>query len=245
MTTMMQTKSILTFFILTALLLAISASPSRADDYTIVGVPRFNFTDGTNNVAGKAFVVQWFRGRTILLAPIHLLGPSGGCPIQMTADDIRNKVRSVDMLDLNGGEVIATAEKSLLSDGATVSKRNGENGLDLVAFEVRGSSRATKLGICATPVAVGTKAWVLTHTDGSSSTRCDRYPGTVSSSDAVDLAIRLDRPLDAHGSSGSPVVDAKGQLIGMMVGVEDDERKVSVCVPATAIYQTLYKAAGQ
>ena len=255
MTTMLQNISVsadFSTFIKRAFLIAsvtlcaaISPSPSRADDYTVVGVPRFNLADGSAHMSGKAFVVQWFRNRSLMVMPMHLLAPSGGYHSYISAADIPNTVRSVDLLDLNRSAVMASADRSLLSDSVPVEKNGGNMSLDLIAFEVRNAGRATKLALAGTPITVGSKAWVLTRTDNSSSSGCDRYAGTVIRSKTDDLSIRLDRPLDAHGSSGSPVVDARGQLIGMMVGMEDQERTIAMCLPAPFIYQKLYKAAGQ
>jgi hypothetical protein len=58
------------------------------------------------------------------------------------------------------------------------------------------------------------------------------------------ITVRLDQSLDAFSSSGSPVVNEKNELVGMLVGTGDDARTIINLAPSTGIYQRLYAEMG-
>jgi hypothetical protein len=55
----------------------------------------------------------------------------------------------------------------------------------------------------------------------------------------------MDSPLTALSSSGSPVINAKNELVGMMVGKADDTRQVIMAIPCTSILRRLFGEIGQ
>ncbi len=227
-----------------ALLLA--AVPALAQyGGTPVGVPRFNFTDGTSHTAGKAFAVAWFKGRRLLLAPYHCLGPAGGYSSYIDPKVLPEKIKSVDVMNLQGSSVVATAGRELLRWACPVEHANGDLSGDMLAFELPARTSLPVLAMSAELVPAKTKVWVLTRGDRSSSLSADRYSGVVESCYRTALVVKMDQTVDAMASSGSPVVNDKGQLVGMMVGVMDDGRKTVCCIPSQTIYRRLLDEVGQ
>lgn len=124
------------------------------------------------------------------------------------------------MLDLQGQSVLASSSKSLLKTGCTVGRGTGDLSGDLMAFELSSSSRLTPFNMLGTLAPVGNKIWVLSKDKESSSLSPDRYSGTISSSIPTGLVVQMDAPVKAFASSGAPVVNAKNEMVGMMVGTQ-------------------------
>jgi len=59
------------------------------------------------------------------------------------------------------------------------------------------------------------------------------------------LTIKMDSTLKALSCSGSPVVNAKNEVVCMMVGTQDQTRTVVMGIPSTIIYARLYREIGQ
>lgn len=218
---------------------------AQSGGYGVVGVPRFVFNDGTTLVVGKVFVVAWSGARTFAVTVLHLLGPEGGYTHYVPAAEVGHQVNSVEILDLQGGSVMATARKAVLRSGVPVELNGGDPGDDLVAFECTNAGRMAKLTLSRQACPVGARVWLYTKADMSGSQACDRYMGVVQNSDAETITIKLQRPLDATSSSGSPVLNDKNELVGMMVGRQDDTRTTFVCIQGSSIYQKIAKDAGQ
>lgn len=229
-----------------ALIVATLCLPAAAQyGGTQVGVPKFNFKDGTSHTAGKAFGVAWFKGRKLLLAPYHCLGPAGGYSHYIDPKVLPDMITSVDVLNLQGSSVVATAGRELLKWACPVEHSNGDLSGDMIAFELPPRTSLPVLALTDQLVAPKSRVFVLTRADRSSSLSADRYGGTVESCYRTALVVKMDQPIDAMGSSGSPVVNDKGQLVGMMVGVMDDGRKTACCIPSQTIYRRLMAEVGQ
>lgn len=210
-----------------------------------VGVPLFHFRNGSTFIIGKAFAIRWFGNKNILLCPLHLLGPASGYPSYVDPRSVPDIVESVDVMDLQQRDVLTTATRGLLRRGSPVEHRSGNLCDDLMAFELPSNTGSlTVLGLAAQLAAVGTKVQVLTKSNNSSSTEADSYSGTVQRASPTGITVKLDAPLDAQSSSGSPVVNEKNELIGMMVGTGDDARTIINLAPSTGIYQRLCTEVG-
>jgi len=223
--------------------LLLTTLPALAGDE--VGWPRLNLTTGEQHCAGKAFAVKWYRGRVLLLLPLHILSPEAGYSHYVMAQDVSSSVSSIDVLDLQMQSVLASSTKSLLKTGRTVGQSSGDLSGDVMAFELSSSSRLTPFMLCGTLPPVGTKVWILSKAANSRSATPDRYSGTISSSMNSGLVIKMDSPLSALSSSGSPVTNAKNELVGMMVGKQDEARMVIMAIPSTSLIKRIYAEIGQ
>ncbi len=218
-------------------------SPAFAVDQ--FGWPRFNLNDGQEHCAGKAFAVRWYRNRTLLLLPLHILSPEAEYSHYVAPQDVSKEVRSVDVLDLQQQSVLASSSTSLLKTGCTVGQGTGDLSGDLMAFELSSSSRLTPFNMLGTLAPVGTKVWVWSKDTESRSLSPDRYSGTISASSPSGLVLQMDAPVKAISSSGAPVVNAKNELVGMMVGKQDDRRMVIMAIPSSSLIRRLYSEIGQ
>lgn len=228
-------------FLLTVVALSVALPAYAVEE---LGWPQFHLTNGDVHCAGKAFAVRWYRGRSLLLMPLHLLSPEAAYKRYISPQEVGREVASLEILDLRSFQPIATAGKCLLKTGATVGQNSGDLSDDLMAFEAPTSSRLTPFNIFYGQVPVGTKVTVLASLKGSSD-QPTRYTGVVASSKPVGISINMDRPLTALSCSGAPIVNAKNELVGMMVGKRDDTRTVVMAIPSSSLIRRLYAEIGQ
>jgi hypothetical protein len=231
----------LMFLMFLLFLAGVSANAQQSGNISPVGIPLFHFKDGSSHWSGKAFAVQWFGQRKLLLCPFHCLSFHKDLDPKIVPDIIT----SVDVLDLQGREVMTTATRGLLRTGISVAKRTGSLTGDMTAFELPADTKLPPYVLSGQLPVVGTRAWVLSKEQDSTSLEPDRYPGTVTFSNNVGLDITLDHPLTAPASSGAPVVDAKNQLIGMMVGTDGVKRSVAKVIPTAMLYKRLFLELGR
>ena len=196
-----------------------------------VGLPKYVCLDGTSIDSGRAICIQWFRSRKLLLAPYHC---TQGDP---------SKIASVKVFDLTRESVVADAGPPLLSGGKNMTEAGDEWSQDLMAYEISSNTHLPLLPMASSTVSVGTKVWILSKELPSKERQPDRLPGVVTLSEPTQLQVMFDRKL-APALSGSPIVNAKGELVGMYLAVEQTERKRASAAPATAIYARLYKQLG-
>ena len=206
-----------------------------------VGWPRLHFRNGDTTMAGKVFAIQWFHNQTLLIGPLHLASPEAGYSHYVDAKDIPEELLSIDVYDLSEKNIIATTGHGLLRKGWTVGQAHGDISGDMMAFPINPGSRLPLLPLSPTLATVGTKVWILSKNQPSTSNDVDRFAGTVSRSLPDGMTVTLDGTLSAQSSSGSPVVNAKGELVCMMVGKQDLQRKVIMGIPSTAIYGRLMR----
>lgn len=233
---------VLTF--LTAWLGTTGGAIASDTNYAQVGIPRFHFKDGTTHTACKTFAIRWFNERKLLLMPLHLLGPATNYPVFIEPQDVSAKVKSVDVLNLKGKAVIAKAARALLRQGVPVEKSNGDLGGDLMAFELSSGTGLSPIVLSPSLVPVGSKVWLLSKNTPATTINVDRFAGKVERSDLKCLTVKLDAPLTAPSSSGAPIVNEKNELVGMMLGKQDD-RRIVMAIPSATIYKRLHAEVGR
>lgn len=177
--------------------------------------------------------------------PLHLLGPATSYPVYIEPQDVSAKVKAVDVLNLKGTAVIAKAAHALLRQGVPVEKSNGDLGGDLMAFELSSSDRLPALVLSPSLVATGSKVWMLSKNAPATTINVDRLAGRVERSDYKCLTVKLDKPLTAPSSSGAPIVNEKNELVGMMLGKQDDRPVVIMAIPSATIYKRLHAEIGK
>ncbi len=181
--------------------------------------------------AGKGFVLR-VSGRDILITTAH-----GICEIFGTTADPSSSLDKIGSVVLRNfaEKEIATAGKCL-----SIGTRDAGYATDLLAFELPPGVQMQSMYLSPSLPAKGMRVWVLSKEGANFSTNpaVDKYPGTVESATSSTLNVRLDRPLTAHHSSGSPVIDSKSQVVGMLCGITDDRKNIG-CSPCLAIWQRL------
>jgi hypothetical protein len=210
-----------------------------------VGLPTYCFSDETKGYGGKCFGIQWFRGRKLLLTTYHSTlssdSDTGGRKPQANGA----KITRVEVHDFRDVEIVAEAGPPIYCGGKEIEHCGDDWSEDMMAYELKSNPHLPLLPLASGQTPVGTKVWVLSKNLPSTDRQAERFPGVVTSSEPTSMDISMERKLTATGSSGAPIVNAKNELVGMLVGCEKKERKLVSAEPAGAIYARLYKALGR
>ena len=180
---------------------------------------------------GKAFAAR-VGGRTVLITTAHGLTELMGNSDARTL--FRGRAQSIDLQDTAGRE-LANAGRCILQDVP-----GGYYTSDLLVFELPSGGGLDTYTMASTLPAPGSKVWVISkegHNFGSSSGG-DKFAGTVTSASPEGIMVRMDAPLTAYHSSGSPVVDDRGNVVGMLVGTANGRQTVGLN-PSASILQRL------
>ena len=207
----------------------------------LVGQPTIHLANGNSYSTGKAFAIRWFKGRTLLLMPLHGFGPAGGLDYYITPTRISSAVREIEVRDLTDSHTLVRVSKSLLTTGNPVEKNTGDVSEDLTAFEIQGSNSLHVFNLSPRLPAVGTRVRIATQERGSRS-GVQYFDGVIQGAAKTGLVIRMNEHFQPGASSGAPVIDDKNQLIGMMVGHQTDE--LMMASPVNSIYARLHTALG-
>lgn len=170
---------------------------------------------------GKAFAAR-AAGRTVLITTAHGLTELTGSSDARSL--FQGRAASVDLLD-TAGRHLAKAGNCVLQN-----PRGGFYTSDLFVFELPTSGGIDTYTLSPSLPPVGSKVWVISK-EGSNfggTSGGDKYSGKVTSSSLEGIMVRMDAPLTAMHSSGSPVVDDRGNVIGMLVGTSDGRRTIGL-----------------
>lgn len=189
--------------------------------------PTYILRDGRSTTAGKAWCAKTRSGLDVLITVLHALGPAGGLAEQVPPDQVSNVLSRVDLLRLPSGES-AGSTNIVLSKSGNVSDHSG----DIMIFRAPASLSGDAFQIAEKPPTVGQRCWFHTSlVDGEGSV--ESFPGIVRESSAKSFVLKLDKSVDTRVTSGSPILDQNGQVVGMSWG--HTPSGAIACIPGSAI----------
>jgi hypothetical protein len=225
--------------LLAAIVLFIACAATKAEAQVpratdTICQPEYVLTDGRTFSAGKASAVHLPNSqKTVLISVMHVFGPDGGLDVAIPASKLPRLVSKVNLLDPANDAEIGHAGTELLSSGEGHAA-DGDDSKDLVAFELVARYPRKILSLSSKPAAIGSKCWLITYVDGNIP---GEYSGVVVASSPTDMAFKPDQNVVTHATSGSPVVNALGEVIGLLVG--HDKTGQIWCNPGYRIRQRL------
>ncbi len=211
---------------------ASSSTPSAPAVRDALFSPKFNLKDGRSVEAGKAWCARLSNGQSVLVTALHLLGPAGGLDAQIPAAKLAAEVDNVELTSLTNGNS-AGSTTTVLSKTGHVKDDDDYSG-DMMVFKAPASISATKaFSIADQRAAVGERCWFYTClVNESVPPQC--LPGTVTESSDKRMLVKLDRRVETRATSGSPILDRIGRVIGMLSGHYVDSGDL-LCNPGCAI----------
>src|SRR5260221_6040306 len=105
--------------------------------------------------------------------------------------------------------------------------------LDMRWGDYRADSNWEPLYLATYRPSIGQHVYVAGHPDGLGFTLSE---GMVSS--LYQRSIQISAPI-SHGSSGSPVMDESGRVVGVAVGIDSHGQNLNFAIPAAAVEPTL------
>jgi hypothetical protein len=202
--------------------------------------PVFDTTEG-EIPAGSAFMIR-FRDKKLLLTAHHLFGPMGGMSRNILATELPKVFRSLRAKS-SADPTVSEKSSQLVAIASARAFDGGDFSHDLAAFVLDSPGDANVLELAPGVPAVGARVYLLAEPIGKP---VGLYPGRVTFAGPTGLAYAIDdRSLRLAGSSGAPVLDAHGRVVGTnLAGGLTRGVLGGVGAPVTAIRERLGAALG-
>lgn len=190
--------------------------PSAAQDPAAAVCRPVLMADDKPAGAGMAFLLEQPRPSAVplVVTALHLFGRAGGLARDIPAADMPARARLDTCLAQNGA-VWRGAPAMAIEDAAPI----GPPFRDMAAFAPRpdGLAGASVLHIAGQAPAIGDDVWVVAAMGGDGVLRRHRARVVHSASDALQY-IFGDPTLSIQATSGAPVVNADGDVVGLHLG---------------------------
>ncbi len=205
--------------------------------------PRFLTTEGSRR-AGTAVVVRTpeFDG-CLLITAHHLFSPAGGFERYYAWEEIAPLVQKVTATSiLDGITVLETAEVLPIPGGHPVDENGAGN--DLAVFPLSGEPDIPVLTLAAKLPRRHEKIWLLAEIMNLPDAEQLLHPARIIESEDSGLVYVFDDPeLDLTATSGAPLLNRKGQVVGLNVAfVTEDGRLVGFGNPSPGIRERISQA---
>lgn len=197
--------------------------------------PRFKTSDGTHH-AGTAFLVKWSDGRHLLLTAHHVFSRTGGMARDIDAAELPHVFEHVDARSVDDPRTVLQTEKLVrIAEARSLSRT------DLAAFFIAEPGRARVLAFAPVAPRQGERIFLLAELQNR---RGRLWPAQVKGASPAALSYVFDDPdLNLNATSGAPLVDTEGRVVGMNVGGGHlDGVPVSMGLPSAAIREMLSRA---
>lgn len=187
-----------------------------------VGHPRFIKKDGQIWSAGTAFFTSDKEGKPLLLTAHHLLGPSGGLAKEIPASEVAAQIKTVRFSDLENRFVSGSATQTVSLTPMPPTKSAADESGDMEAFRFtpEAGQEIPTLPLAAENAKFNESLWLVGRAIGEKRPG-DKglvlYPARAVLSEDKRLVIQLRNPVAVRGFSGAPVVNARGEVVGMLL----------------------------
>jgi hypothetical protein len=183
--------------------------------------PTFYVAGAKPYQAGTAFVTTHANGRgQMLVTALHLLGPDGGLSQQLPAAQLGQRVQRVRGARFADDKLLVDADVAVTNNGYALTRRGDARG-DIAAFRVVKNNGAAVLKLAARNPGVGEWVWLVGDEYKSNPPALRPYPARVMDVDGNGLELQTANVFDLTGFSGAPIVNAKSEVVGILIGGDD------------------------
>lgn len=179
--------------------------------------------DGHDFVAGTGFalsIVKGGRSRLLMVTAKHLFGPDGGLEKDVPWNEMPARASLTKCVSMQNG-AIWQADPPLAIEGSE-PVRTTAFARDIAIFplrEVFSTGQATTLRLAAAAPKVGDSVWVIARLLRGAPPSQLLHHATVVSSGAWVLQYKFENSAyDIQATSGAPVVNAAGEVVGVNLG---------------------------
>ena len=210
-----------------------------------VCTPTFQMVDGEFS-AGTAFVTRLdAKGSapspTVLMTAHHLFGPAGGLRATISWKDLPDVVVSVRCAGLDPSEPPIKAAHPLRVEEARPYSDEGAP-RDVAVFPVMG--HADYLVLSERAVGRRQPVWLIARVVSGEPSTTLLHAARVTTSDSQGLEFDYENPnLDLTATSGAPIVDARGEVVGINIGgKKGNGRLLGVAQSASILREAVRRA---
>ena len=194
-------------------------------------------------MAGTSFLAQTgLTEQPLLLTACHYFASD---EVDVDLRDLTGYVQGGDLFDIlgDGSEIAGTVRGVLpIPDAESISEK-GSSERDLAAFYVDGADMLDSITFAAEPCKEGDMIYLAAWLDHENSAYYDDclYPCVVMQDDGKEINYILSDEFSTQGASGAPLLNSKGELVGIHIGSNGSIRYGH---SAQSIYQQLKDALG-
>jgi hypothetical protein len=191
-----------------------------------------------DTTAGTAFIARSpNKGRPLVLTAHHLFGESGGLTRDLTGAEMRKTVLGVGLAPIVfAGEPLEASRPYKIVDAAPFGERCDS---DLAALtKVSGAPPDGGLVLAEQDAGVGSEVFLLSHPDVEGWSNLAQVTGLEDGC----LLYRFEATHELSGTSGSPVVNLAGEVVGIGIGGwQDGYVTYGLAVPVSVVRARLGK----
>lgn len=196
--------------------------------------------------AGTGFVVSLpGRPTPVGVTALHLFGPAGGLAREVTSAELPAFVRAVTPADLGGKDDLVPGGRMLLLRRASHPTPSDDFSGDLAAFELPAEYAPYALRIAPQLPKAEERVWLIARLSSLSDTERLHAAKVVSASATALWYAFDDAEIALRGTSGAPVVNAAGEVVGVNLGAaRKNGRRLAYANPGPSVLGQLQEASG-
>lgn len=167
--------------------------------------------------AGVAFLLGATNSpRTLLVTAHHLFGPDGGAEAQVPWNEMPDRARMIGCTAYGSGETWRAAAPLAIS-GAHPGFDQAAM-LDMAAFPLTGTTTQPRLQLAPRAPAVGDSVWLVAEIIAPPADPGLLHHAVVAQITDHYLVVVYDHPIGMTATSGGPIVDRDGHVVGVNFG---------------------------
>ena len=203
---------------------------------------------GDNNITrGRVFVIRPAGGaKPLAIGAMSLFGPAGGLQRQLDAAALPILASGlINLFDPGKGDMVARAWLNRPMPGARAFRAGQEQQpdatADLVTLRLEPGYNLTPLRLRLDAPSPGAAVWLATPISSEDAPLGGMLAAELLRTWDKGMAIRLTDPIELAELTGAPVVDARGSVVGALVGSMrgEDGEELGVINPAASILKQL------
>jgi len=189
--------------------------------------------------AGTAFAVELSDEREdLIVTALHLFGPSGGLNKQISSYELEYSIERVEFTDAFTGEECGECTQSLYISDAGIDDFKVDR--DVAAFIYGKDMNVPKFKIAKKLPRKGESVWLAASVISAPEDKMLHKARVRHASDSRVTFEYEDGGIDLTATSGAPILNSKGEVVGINIGyIEDGSSVVGSANPCVSFKEML------
>jgi len=178
--------------------------------------------DGQRYEAGTAFIVD--GPQRLLVTAHHLFGNMGGLDEEILWSEMPRRATAVRCVQLQGKGEWKTGAALAIDGAVPLSPILSTELRDIASFPVTGdAAKLPALRLAESEPATGSKVWLVAQIKGGDPVILLHRATVVGHEKGAMIYAFDNKQIELQATSGAPVVDAAGKLVGINLGGTSEE----------------------